>query len=613
MLTTRYIVPRVLVFVKPFTGLFILAMVFNLMFSVMNALTLAIVEPVFRTLFGSGQAPAGIASTIPSAFSPKAAFDAYVYGLILGPDMTTTIRNLGTAMFLLFLFRAATKYVATNTSVRVEEGIMKSIRDALFSRMTSLSLDFFARKRTGDLISVLTNDVGVLNHSTVNSLSQLWREATTIIVYLVLLLLISVKLTVMAIAIAAIGVIFIRMSTSYLRRYAQRMQAAQADYTTILQESLQGIRVVKGMSLEQTVFGRFAGQTAQYVRSAVKNSRVTTLVPAVNELFGIAAIVAVFYAGGVALAANEITAPNLMTFLFLLFGLMQPISIIVNVFAVMQRGIVAANNVLSVLDEVPNVTSGSINVTRLSSSISVEHVSFSYEAESSVLRDVSFNIPRGRTVALVGTSGSGKSTILDLLLRFYDPSQGTIRIDGMDIREASLESYRRLFGTVSQETMLFNDTVARNIALGEASPDMERVQQAAGIAHAHDFIMAMPNGYNTTIGDRGMKMSGGQRQRLAIARALYRNPEVLVFDEATSALDSASERDVQDAINSVLSGRTAVVVAHRLSTIINADVILVFDNGRIIERGTHAELLQARGTYARLYTLQFSTADEQDQ
>ena len=610
MLTTRYIVPRVLVFVKPFTGLFIAGMVFNLLFSVMNAMTLAIVEPVFRTLFGNGQADAGLTTTLPSAFSPKAAFDAYVYEVILGSDMTTTIRNLGIAMFLLFLFRAATKYIATNTSVRVEEGIMKSIRDALFSRMTSLSLDFFARKRTGDLISVLTNDVGVLNHSTVNSLSQLWRESTTIIVYLILLLMISVKLTLMAIGIAAIGVIFIRMSTSYLRRYAQRMQAAQADYTTILQESLQGIRVVKGMSLEQTIIGRFATQTGTYVRSAVKNARVTTLVPAVNELFGIAAIVAVFYAGGVALAANEITAPNLMTFLFLLFGLMQPVSIIVNVFAVMQRGIVAANNVLSILDETPNVSSGSVEISGLNRSISVNGVSFSYEADNSVLRDVSFEIPRGSTIALVGSSGSGKSTILDLLLRFYDPTQGTICVDGTDIRNVSLESFRRLFGTVSQETMLFNDTVARNIALGEAEPDMDRVHQVARIAHAHEFISTMPNGYETTIGDRGMKMSGGQRQRLAIARALYRDPDILVFDEATSALDSASERDVQDAINSVLSGRTAIVVAHRLSTIIDADMILVFDNGRIVERGTHTELLQAKGTYARLYTLQFSTADE---
>jgi ABC-type multidrug transport system fused ATPase/permease subunit len=504
----------------------------------------------------------------------------------------------------LFVVRAAAKYLGSITSTKLEEGIMKSIRDALFSRITSLSMDFFARKRSGEIISVLMNDVGVLNYSTVNSISQLWRESTTIIVYLVLLLLISAKLTVMALLIAGIGIIFIRMSTTYLRRYAQRMQAAQADYTTTLQESMQGIRIVKSMGLESVMSSRFALQTTQYVRSALKNTRVIALVPAVNELFGIAAIIAVFYAGGVSLASQEITAPNLMTFLFLLFGLMQPISVIVNVVATMQRGIVAANNVIAILDEIPSVTSGSKSVPAFSSSLAIEHVQFTYGTDP-VVNDVSFEVRKGQTIALVGASGSGKSTMLDLLLRFYDPSSGHVRIDGVDIRDVQLDSYRRLFGTVSQETVLFNDSVARNIALGEETPDMDRVRQVAAIAHAHEFIVAMPDGYDTTIGDRGMKLSGGQRQRLAIARALYRDPEILLFDEATSALDTSSERIVQDAINNVLTGRTAVVVAHRLSTILHADQILVFDQGRIVERGTHDALLAAQGTYARLHALQF--------
>jgi subfamily B ATP-binding cassette protein MsbA len=329
-------------------------------------------------------------------------------------------------------------------------------------------------------------------------------------------------------------------------------------------------------------------------------------VPPVNELFGIAAIVAVFYVGGIALGNGEITPSNLMRFLFLLFGLMQPISIIVNVVTTMQRGLVAANNVLAILDQVPAVQSGDKVVSTFTSNIAIDHVTFAYERDT-VLKDVSFALPRGQTVALVGASGSGKSTILDLLLRFYDPSAGTIRIDGTDIRDISTDAYRRMFGTVSQETVLFNDTVTRNIALGEATPDIARVEQVARIAHAHEFITAMPEGYQTTIGDRGIKLSGGQRQRLAIARALYRDPDILLFDEATSALDTSSERIVQEAINDVLAGRTAVVVAHRLSTIINADIILVFDQGHIVERGTHTELLAAQGTYAKLYDLQFGT------
>ena len=615
MLNTRQIISRVLVFVRPMAGLFAISLFFNLLFSLMSALTLAIVEPLFSTLFNGGNPD--LAPKQPAPLQDSLSlnvhldnfvqyFDAFVHDLVVGPDMTSTILNLGITIFVIFVIRAAAKYLGNITSTRLEEGIMKSIRDALFTRVTSLSMDFFARKRSGEIISVLMNDVGVLNMSTVNSISQLWRETTTVTIYLAILVMISAKLTVMAILIASIGAFFVRASTSYLRRYAQRMQAAQADYTTTLQESLQGIRIVKGMGLESIMSARFAAQTAQYVRSSLKNTRVIALVPPVNELFGIAAIVAVFYVGGIALGNGEITPSNLMRFLFLLFGLMQPISIIVNVVTTMQRGLVAANNVLTILDQVPAVQSGDKVVSTFKSNITIDHVTFAYEQDT-VLKDVSFTIPRGQTVALVGASGSGKSTILDLLLRFYDPSAGTIRIDGTDIRDISTDAYRRMFGTVSQETVLFNDTVIRNIALGEATPDMARVEQVARIAHAHDFITAMPEGYQTTIGDRGIKLSGGQRQRLAIARALYRDPDILLFDEATSALDTSSERIVQEAINDVLAGRTAVVVAHRLSTIINADIILVFDQGRIVERGTHAELLAAQGTYATLYDLQFGT------
>lgn len=609
--TARQLIARVLHFVRPFAWLFVLSMVFNLVFSALNAMTLAIVEPVFRTLFNTtAAAPVVTADTstaVGAGLSFKAQFDQFMHGLVTGPDMSTTIRNLGIAIFLLFLARGMAKYASSIVSTKLEEGIMKAIRDQLFSRIAALSMEFFARKRSGEIISVLTNDVGVLNHSTINSFTSLWREVTTVIIYVTLLMMISVKLTGMALLIAVSGLVVIRTATQYLRKYAQRMQAAQADYTTTLQETVAGIRVVKGMGVEASMIDRFTSQTARFVRSALKNTRVLSLVPAVNDTFGIMALVAVFYAGGSALTSGEITAPNLMTFLFLLFGLMQPISTIVGTVATMQRGLVAANNVLDILDEVPAVPGGERTVDRFHDRLSVRDVTFAY-GDNDVVKDVSFDVPRGKTIALVGSSGSGKSTMLDLLMRFYDPTSGSVSIDGMDVREASLASYRRVFGTVSQETILFNDTVANNIALGEARPDMARVEQVARIAHAHGFIEAMPDGYATTIGDRGMKLSGGQRQRIAIARALYRDPQVLLFDEATSALDTASERVVQEAINDVLKGRTAVVVAHRLSTIINADEILVFDQGRIAERGTHAELLARQGVYAQLHALQFGTA-----
>lgn len=606
--TARQLIPRVLRFVRPFRGLLAFSLVANLLFSLFNALTLAIVEPVFRTLFSGQQTASGAMALPPNVTQVgttlKASFDNFIYGLLISPDFFTTIRNLSIAIFLLFLFRSITKYMSNLISTRLEEGIMKSIRDALFMKLTDLSMEYYGRRKTGEIISLLTNDVGVLNHATINSITALWRELTTIVIYVTLLLIISAKLTAIALVISLLGLVLIRTSTTFLRRYGARMQNAQADYTATLQETVTGIRVIKALTVEPLMIRKFVTQTAHFVRSALKNTRVLSLVPAVNDTFGILALVAVFYAGGAALAGGELTAPNLMTFLFLLFGLMQPISVTISTIAGMQRGIVAASNIVNTLDEEPSVVTGTEQTPPFERTIDIRNVSFAY-GTADVLRDVSFSIRRGETVALVGASGSGKSTMLDLLMRFYDPQQGSIDFDGTNVRAFDLASYRRRFGTVSQETILFNDSVANNISLGEPDAERAAVERAAGIAHADTFIKALPEGYDTNIGDRGMKLSGGQRQRVAIARALYRDPDVLLFDEATSALDTESERIVQDAINGVLKNRTAVIVAHRLSTIVHADRILVFDHGRIVEEGSHGQLLERKGVYARLHALQF--------
>jgi subfamily B ATP-binding cassette protein MsbA len=415
---------------------------------------------------------------------------------------------------------------------------------------------------------------------------------------------ISAKLTLIAFGVSITGLLLIRTATTVLRRYGSRMQQAQADYTSTLQESVLGIRVIKALGVEQAMINRFREQTYQYVRMAVRNGRVMGLVPVVNDTFGILALVGVFFAGGVSLANGEIEPSSLVTFLFLLFGLMSPITAIVSTISNMQRGIAAGANITATLDEQPTISNGIESVARFSSAIEVRNVSFSYGHEE-VLRNVSFTIRKGETIALVGSSGSGKSTMLDLLLRFYDPQHGSITIDGRDIRTLQQGPYRQLFGMVSQETILFNDTVEENIRLGSPTVSSEAVVAAATIAHADIFIRQLDKGYHTVIGDRGMRLSGGQRQRLAIARALVRQPDVLLFDEATSALDTESERIVQEAISDVLTDRTAVIVAHRLSTVVHATRILVFDQGAIVEEGTHAELLARDGVYARLHALQF--------
>lgn len=594
-------------FVRPAWKLVVLSTIANLLFSVSNALILAVVEPIFRTLFG-GAPPAAAAKPLPAVGGLKAAFENLMTSLIQGADQSSALRNISFVLLLLFVVRGITKYVGSVLTTRLEEGIMKRIRDTLFHHLTTQSLDFFGKRKAGEIISLLTNDIGILNHATINSITTLWREASTVVIYVGLLFVISAKLTVISVVVAGLGLFLMRTVTRLLRSYGSRLQAAQADYTSTLQETVLGIRVVKAMNIESFIVRRFIDQTASYLQRAIRNTRVMGLIPVVNDTFGILALVTVFYIGSQDSAAGVITASNLMTFLFLLFGLMQPISVIANTIAGMQRGIAAGANVAQALDTMPTIQSGNSDLTSGESVLSVSNVSFAY-ADNVVLKDVSFTVNTGEKIAFVGASGSGKSTMLDLLLRFYDPQSGAIKIYQQDVRSVDLDKYRRLFGVVSQEALLFHDTVANNISLGEDAADRDQIINVCRIAHADGFIQQLPDGYDTVIGDRGMRISGGQRQRLAIARALFREPQILLFDEATSALDTESERQVQTAIDRALEGRTAIIVAHRLSTIINADRILVFDQGRIVEQGTHAELLARSGVYARLYEIQYAGKD----
>lgn len=586
-------------FVRPAWKLVLFSTLANLLFSTANALILAVVEPVFRTLFGSAASSLPVPTTPASGFMKH--FNAALEGFIGSSDRSEALRAISLVIIGLFVVRGLTKYIAAVISTRLEEGIMKRVRDALFNHLTEQSLDFFSKRKSGDIISLLTNDVHILNHATINSITVMWREVSTVIIYLTFLGFISIKLTLISLGVSLIGLMLIRTATRLLRSYGARLQAAQADYTATLQETVFGIRVVKGMNIERFVTSRFASQTAAFVRRATRNARVMGLIPMVNDTFGIMALVTVFYIGSMDSAAGVIAPSSLMTFLFLLFGLMQPISAIVNTIAAMQRGLAAGANVAAALGTEPTIKSGADEPPSEMPILEAASVSFGY-AERQVLNNISFKIRPGEKIALVGASGSGKSTALDLIMRFYDPQSGSIRVNGTDVRTLELGAYRRLFGVVSQESLLFNDTIARNIALGDDAPDMERVKASARIAHADEFIRETPNGYDTVIGDRGVRISGGQRQRIAIARALYRQPQILLFDEATSALDTESERLVQGAIDDALVGRTAIIVAHRLSTIVNADRILVFDNGQIVEEGSHVELLAKDGVYKRLHT-----------
>lgn len=605
------ILVRVFAYVKPFTGLFILVMLLNTIFSALSTISIAAVKPLFQLLFEKNIAT-DVATNIEPGFleNLKNSFYYFIQGLVIAPDEPKkTLINLSILIIGIFIVKNFFKYFASVAKVRLDEGIVKSIRDSVYKKMTHLSLDFFSHRKSGNLISIITNDVNVVNAATISNFTDCLREATQIILFLVLLLSISPFLTLVAFSTSLVSLIVLKYGSKYLRRYASRMQTAMADYTSILQETISGIRVVKAYNAEDTANEKFAGQTSRYIGSAVKHQKIITLIPSINEIFVIIALCVVLYIGGSAVLSEKGMKPDeLMLFLFSLFAVMSPVATLFNNISNFQRGVVAAERVFDVLDQEPSVPTGTDRIEGFNDSIEINNVNFAYQ-DLPVIKNANIKLEKTKKIAFVGSSGSGKSTMLDLIIRFYDPTQGEILIDGKNIRDIKLDSYRSLFGIVSQETMLFNDTISNNIRYGFENATMDDIINASKISNAYDFIMKMPNGFDTITGDRGVMLSGGEKQRIAIARALIRNPYILVFDEATSSLDSESEKIVQDAINCSLKDKTAIIVAHRLATIIDCDEIIVFDDGRIAERGTHHHLLALNGIYKKLYDIQFSSQE----
>jgi subfamily B ATP-binding cassette protein MsbA len=595
---------QVIGFVKPFGFLFVFAMILNAIFSIFNTIAVGLIKPIFSLIFSPGPKTESVPSNALERISAE--YYNFLEGLIQSDTgLEHTLFNLGLLIIGVFVLKNIFKYWSSVVTVRLEEGVSKSIRDKIFSHLTSLSVDFFSRSKSGDLMSIISNDAQALNSTTVASFSVLLRELIQVVLFMVLLLGISTKLTLIAFSTSILSFIVIRVAMKYLRRYASRMQSAMANYTSTLQEAISGIRVVKAYNAEASVNEKFVKDTWNYVKSAVKHQKIITLIPAFSEVFAVVALCVVLYIGGLEIINQRMQSDNLAAFLFFLFAIMNPLITVVNSFAQFQRGSVALDRVNSILKKESSISSGYKVINGFNKSLELKNVSFSYE-DSPTLKDVSVSIEKGRKIALVGPSGSGKSTFLDLVIRFYDPGAGQIMIDGDDIKEFEVESYRSMFGIVSQESMLFNDTVANNIRFGNNSITEEEIIEASKLANAFNFITNLPDGFNTYIGDRGILLSGGEKQRLSIARALVRNPEILIFDEATSSLDAESEKVVQEAINYSLKNRTAIITAHRLSTIIDCDEILVIDHGEVIERGRHSELIAHDGIYKKLYDIQFT-------
>lgn len=576
------------------------------MFSVLSTVTIIVIQPVLEALFNpeSMNSQPLISNNESISASIKQWFFTSVLDIVKSDSHSKTLFHLGLLILFLFILKNLTKYLGNNVNVRLGEGISKSIRDQLFRKIMSLSMDYFNRSKVGDNISFITNSVATMNGAVSPLFLTVFRQPIEIALFLAVLFSYSPFLTMIAFSTSIGSLLIIKLSTKAIKNYASRMLFSMHALTSLIQEMISGIRLVKTTATEEKATSQFEQETQRYVKASVKNQKLVDLVPALNEILAISALCAVLYVGGNQVYAGELKPQELMTFLFALFSIMSPIAQLTNTPAVIQKGIVAAESVFDIIDQQPTVKNGNTSIKTFSSSITVDNLHFSYDGNHEVLHDIHLSIDKGKTIALVGQSGSGKSTMSDLIVRLYDPNKGSICVDGINIKEFSIEEYRQLFGIVSQDSFLFNDTIAENICFGKNTISEDEMIYAAKMANAHDFIMSLPLGYQTKIGDRGVLLSGGQKQRLAIARALVRKPQILIFDEATSALDAESEHLVQEAIHNLLQGRTALIIAHRLSTIIDADCIYVFDNGSIAESGTHKELLEKGGIYSRLCSLQ---------
>ncbi len=605
---------RLLPYSKPFRLKFGVAVLLNMFSALFNVVVFMSLMPAMQVLLGvenpaSSMKSAPLGTMLPNK---QALLDSFKNYFLQGTKEEALLR-VCLFIFIAYGLKNIFQYFGNYFMSLVEGGMSKALRDLVFEKLATLSLDYYYDRRTGQLLQRVTDDVGVTNGTITSSLATLIREPLQVAGFLFALFAINSNLAFIGLGIAISSILLINVLGKTLKGYAQRVQENIGGYMSIAQEMITGIKVVKSFGMEHYEVDRFKEETKKHFIFSRRLTRIRQTISPLNETLAIGGFIGILWFGGHEVFAGRMIGSEVFIFLIVLVQLMQPVRSLSEVVGKLHEGSAAADNVFSVLDAIPSVMPGILDApTEITSPISFGNVSFKYKnSDEHALRDITIEIQPNEVLALVGPSGAGKTTFVDLLARFYDPNAGKIVLGGFDIKDYDLVSLRKLFGIVTQDTVLFHDTVYNNIAYGNRSATREMIEEAARAANAHDFIFAMPRGYETITGDRGVRLSGGQRQRIAIARALLKNPPILIFDEATSALDTENEMLVQEAIDRLLEQRTAVVIAHRLSTIQKADRIAVFDNGNIVEIGTHDELLEnGDGVYHRLYTIQMRAASE---
>lgn len=601
-------------FIRPYRKNLIGSVAFNLLSALLNVFSFALIVPILQILFKINET---VYEYIPVSWGMgldamgRALSNNFFYKVtqfIVNHGESNTLLVLGLVLIVMTFFKTACYFGSSAVMVSLRTGVVRDLRVDIYNKVLSLPMSFFSKERKGDIITRMSADVSEIDGSIAQSLDMLIKNPILIVVYMTTLFVISWQLTVFTILVGPLIIWIMGVIGRKLKATSLEVQERWSDTLSQMEETLGGLRIIKAFLAEDKMSDRFVNTSNKLRRSSNRVSLRQALAHPVSEFMGTALIAIVIWYGGTLILDDEssISASKFIWYLSILYSVINPIKDFSKAGYAIPKGMASVERIDKILSA-ENTISEPQNAVKLdgfNGEIRYKGVSFSYEADREVLHDIDLTIPRGKTIALVGQSGSGKSTLVDLLPRFYDVTDGSISIDGHDIRDISLKSLRGIMGNVNQEAILFNDTFYNNITFGVKDATREQVIAAAKIANAHDFIMETENGYDTNIGDRGCLLSGGQRQRVSIARAILKNPPILILDEATSALDTESERLVQEALERLMKDRTTIAIAHRLSTIKNADEICVMQEGKIVERGTHEQLIAMNGYYKKLHDMQ---------